>query len=162
MTDEVSEPTGPRGLTSIAPKMKTVGPKGAIASCYVVRWEGTAYRLTGMRGRWNTSQSRSVSVGEREESYPRLAPAGAECGRYPLSHHHHTLIQQQMGLRDLLRLPRKHRRTRSEVMSEVTSTEGRRVGLAVLPHSQPDLGIGYSISQGSVPSTSQKQEPGGM
>ena len=67
-----------------------------------------------------------------------------------------------MGIRDFLRIPRKHRRARSEARNEANPVGGRPVDLAGLPHSQPDLGIGSSILPTSVPPTPQNREPSGM
>ena len=80
----------------------------------------------------------------------------AQCNRTTISP-----IQHDMGIRDFLRIPRKHRRARSEARNEANTVEGRPVDLAALPHSQPDLGIGSSISPTSVPTTSQNREPSG-
>ena len=66
-----------------------------------------------------------------------------------------------MGLRDLLGLPRKHRRARSEARREANPVEATRVDLAALPHSQPNLRIESPISPTPIPSTSQNREPSG-
>ena len=66
-----------------------------------------------------------------------------------------------MGIRDLLRLPRKHRRARSNVQSEVNTSQGRRVDLGTLPRSEPNLGIGSSILLEPVLSASENRESNG-
>ena len=48
-----------------------------------------------------------------------------------------------MRLRDLLRIPQKHRRTGSEVRREANPVEAARVDLVALPHSRPNLRIEY-------------------
>ena len=68
-------------------------------------------------------------------------------------------------LRDLLCLPRNNRRARSKARSESDAVgDPSEVGLtAPRPaESNPDLGIGLSISPKSVPSTSQNRESNSM
>ena len=78
---------------------------------------------------------------------------------YLLSYHHLRWPYSDMGLRDLLPVPRMDRRTRSKDSSKADSTEGARVAnLAVLPHSEPDLRIGSSILPESGSSTSHSKE----
>ena len=78
---------------------------------------------------------------------------------YLPSYHH--LSNDNMGLRNLLRIPVKNRRARSEVRSEANPVEATQVDLA-LPHSRLNLGIQSLISPTPVPSTSKNQEPSGM
>src|SRR6266478_4554380 len=66
-----------------------------------------------------------------------------------------------MGLRDLLCIPRKDRRARSQGRSNANSIEGSRVDLAALPHSEPDLRITHSALT-PTPSTSRGREPDSM
>ena len=71
--------------------------------------------------------------------------------------------KNNMGIRDFLRIPRKNRRARSEARNEANPVEGRPVDLVAPPQSQPNLGIGSSISRStSVPPTTRSQEPSGM
>ena len=66
-----------------------------------------------------------------------------------------------MRLRDLLCLPWKRRRARTEARSEVDPIEGRRVDPVDLPRSRPDLRTESLILPTSVPSISQNREPNG-
>ena len=67
-----------------------------------------------------------------------------------------------MRLRDLLCVPQKLRRARSETRRETSSVEAVRANLAGLPHSQPNLRIEPLISPTPVPSTSKNRESSGM
>ena len=64
-----------------------------------------------------------------------------------------------MGLRDLLSIPRKHRRALSKDRSEAGPIEGGQVDLSTSSHPEPDLAIGSLISPTSVPSTSHSTKP---
>ena len=66
-----------------------------------------------------------------------------------------------MGIREFLCIPRKHRRVRNEARSEAIPIEGRPVDLAGPPHSQSDTGIGSLISPEYVLPAPQNWEPGG-
>ena len=68
-----------------------------------------------------------------------------------------------MGFRDLLHLPRKHRRARSEARNEANPAEGRQLDLGGLPpsRSESDLRIEPSSLPTPVPSTSQNSESNG-
>jgi hypothetical protein len=72
-----------------------------------------------------------------------------------------------MGLRDFLRIPKSHRRTRSESRGEDVSEtiEGpSNVGLTVprSTESTPDLGADPLVTETSTPSTPNIQESKGM
>ena len=92
----------------------------------------------------------------------RIRLNGSHEASYLLSHHRLHCSDDNMGIRDFLRIPRKGRRMRSEGRSEAKPIEGGQIDQAAVPHSQPNLGIGSSISPKSVRSTSQSREPSGM
>jgi hypothetical protein len=70
-----------------------------------------------------------------------------------------------MGLRDFLGLPKRHRRKESKARSEIGPNEGTGEVDLVLPRptagSAPDLQIGTSTSTTTGPSTTRGQEPNG-
>ena len=71
-----------------------------------------------------------------------------------------------MGLRDLLGIPKRHRRKHSKARSEIGPTEGTdEVDLAP-PHltsgSTPDLRLGAAIPTSPGPSTARGQVTNGM
>ena len=82
------------------------------------------------------------------------------------SHHHQRRPRHNMGIRDVLRIPKPHHRTRSETRDEDTleTIEGPTdVGLTAprFTESAPDLVADPSLPQTSSPSTPPIQEPKG-
>ena len=84
---------------------------------------------------------------------PRLALAQNGMSVTGTTLRYHTAIcadllpSDDMGIRDLLRLPQKYRRARSKVKSDGNSVDGRRVDLVTMHHSEPNLGSDPQSSQ---------------
>ena len=76
-----------------------------------------------------------------------------------LSYHHLHRTKDDMGLREFFRRPHKKHRARNDAQSVTDPIDRSQVGLAILPHSEPDLGVG---SPTPAPSTSQDQQFNGM
>ena len=96
---------------------------------------------------------------------PRLSHESHESIYLPLPHHLRQ-ISDNMGLREFLGIPKRHRRKKSKARSEIDPTEGTdEVGLArprLTSGSTPDLQISASISTSPGPSTAGGQRSNGM
>ena len=97
---------------------------------------------------------------------PRLSHESHESIYLPLPHHLRQ-ISDNMGLRDFLGIPKRHRRKHSKARSEIGPTEGTdEVDPAPLARltlgSTPDLQLGVAIPTSPGPSTVRGQRSNGM
>ena len=111
-----------------------------------------------MRKRTEIFPPRLVQVrGESHESHVSIY--------LPLPHHLRR-ISHNMGLREFLGIPKRHRRKHSKARSEIGPTEGTDevdpAPLRLTSGSTPDLQISASISTSPGPSTAGDQRSNGM
>ena len=134
--------------------------------CYVEGRRGESFL---MRGRGTRPFRFCMYAGRLIAPALNLGPEWNLCHEadHLLSHHHlrqSTPTRNEMGWRDLLRVPKKHRRARSEVRSEVEylkdTSDVDLVGSRPT-ESTPDLRIGSSTLPTPSPLTSRNQNSNG-
>lgn len=106
---------------------------------------------------WAPTFSSALSVGPEWVEYQRSI--------FLLSPHHLHRTRNDMGLREILRLPKRNRKVRSKTRSEISPIDGPSNDNQGVPRpadSTPDLGIGRSTLPPPAPFTSPDQESKGM